>query len=554
MFTQTRADNSGGNLVVISSGRVAVIFLLLTLIAPLTLAGDPTFKRVVKHLETHYRAKKTRIPFLGLAGLAVRIIRPAGLKSFKLAVFEDQDFSAMRNDPQFDVLMRGAMRKQWQPMVSIHSRRSNERVFLYSKPSGKDIEVLIVAVESNEAVALQAKMSINSLVKWMNKHGSGDGEMASGVFGKIWNRKRDREETSDEESSAARNQSEDKASLPEASVQPEAMAESSVNESENNTAEAERKTEGKSVNGSAESAVSTVRESEPKIEADLKVETRLVNLNTKVLNSSGRAIVDLGREDFTIYEDGVKQELSHFASVTAPIDLTLLLDFSGSTDKKRKVMKKAAENFIDSLGANDRVTVAAFTRRYHAPLVFSGDKKQLKKAIGKLDPAGSGTAFYDAVWKAMDQFQQVATGRRAMVVLTDGVDNTIGEPHEYSTKHDFAELLERIGESDLTIYPMYLDTEYEMVVEKRREKAETYTTAKKQLTQMAEQSGGQMFRVNHIDDLNGVYQRVAEELRTLYSLAYASTNDRSGRHWRKVSVSVARAEAMARTRSGYFAK
>lgn len=542
MFTQIRAESRHR-----WTRRIVVTMLLLMLSAPLTLAGDPTFKRVVKHLETHYRAKKTRIPFLGLAGLAVRIIRPAGLKSFKLAVFENQDFSSMRNDPQFDALMRGAMEKQWQPMVSVHSRRGGERVFLYTKPGKKDIEVLIVAIESDEAVALQAKMSVNTLVKWMNKRDGGNGEMMSGVFGKVWNRNRDREEVTSGDEQASDTKTAEEASVPNI-----AGTESAANESVPDSA---LKTEdGSSERDAGSNPAGSVRATEPKIEADVRVETRLVNLNTRVLSASGKAIVDLNREDFTIYEDGVKQELSHFAAVTAPIDLTLLLDFSGSTDKKRKIIKKAAENFIDSLGPNDRVTIAAFTRRYHSPLIFGSDKKLLKKAVGKLDPPGSGTAFYDSMWKALDQFRQVSTGRRAIVVLTDGIDNALSDPGTFRTKHNFDELRARLGEEDVTIYPMYLDTEYEMVVRKQDYSAETYAAAKDQLAEMAAVTGGKVFTVDRIEDLNGVYQRVAEELRTLYSLAYASGNNDPAKRWRKVSVKVSRPEMIVRTRSGYFAK
>src|SRR5262249_24590760 len=86
-------------------------------------------------------------------------------------------------------------------------------------------------------------------------------------------------------------------------------------------------------------------------EDTFRIETGLVNLNVKAVNKAGQPITNLKQEDFPIFEDGVKQEVSHFKPVNAPVNVVILLDLSGSTQKKRKAMREAAEKFVDALPA-----------------------------------------------------------------------------------------------------------------------------------------------------------------------------------------------------------
>ena len=97
----------------------------------------------------------------------------------------------------------------------------------------------------------------------------------------------------------------------------------------------------------------------------LKIDTRLINLNVKVLDASGKAVSQLKPEDFVITEDGQPQEIAYFQPVTAPVSLVLLLALSGSTEKKRKLMMKAAQRFLETLIPEDTVAVAAFTDQYY---------------------------------------------------------------------------------------------------------------------------------------------------------------------------------------------
>ncbi|HYE74769.1 MAG TPA: VWA domain-containing protein, partial [Blastocatellia bacterium] len=493
--------------------------------------------------------KRTRIPFLGLAGFIVKIVRPAGVKGFKLAVFEDQNFSGAADDKTFESVMNRALGDKWQPMIRSYSRRTGERTYIFSKPNGKDMELMIATLESNEAVVLQVKVNPDTLAKWLEKPGQ---------MGGIFNARKHRDDVPPDDSiraeilkSIGQDDSDDSPTLSGTEISADVANASSAPESENKRPEL-------ALPAGAQLPVEEVAKAEapntPEINADVRINTRLINLNTKVVDATGKTVLDLKPEDFEIYEDNIKQEISHFAPVTAPISLVLLLDLSGSMKSKEKEIKRAAKKFVQSLNPSDRVAVATFTRSFKIVSDFTSDRKLLEKRIDKIKNHEGGTAFYDSMWTALDFLNREQQSRKAIVVLTDGVDSSLESPKSYPPKHPFNELMFRMTEEDVTVYPMYMNTEYEMVVKKRREKASSHATAREQLNVVAEQTGGLMFRVDHEKDLEGVYQRVAAELRTLYSLAYSSNNEDSKKQWRKVRVKAKREGLSARTKQGYYAR
>jgi Ca-activated chloride channel family protein len=288
----------------------------------------------------------------------------------------------------------------------------------------------------------------------------------------------------------------------------------------------------------------------------IKLEARLVNLNVKVVDSMGRPLPNLKKEEFILLEDSSPQDVSYFEPVTAPLNVVLLLDLSGSTDSKMKVIKKAAKKFVDSLNKDDRVAVAAFTRRFFVISNFTSNHEEVKDRIGKIKNRHSGTAYYDAMWATLDMLDEVKQARKAIVVMTDGVDNSIDHPDDsdFNPKHGFDELIARIQEADASIYPIFLDTEYEVVGRNGRNGHDAYVTARKQLQEVADQTGTEMFKADRAEDLENVYKLVAAELHSLYSIGYAPKELRKDGQWRKVSVKVNREGARARTRRGYFAK
>ncbi|HMY73539.1 MAG TPA: VWA domain-containing protein, partial [Blastocatellia bacterium] len=295
-------------------------------------------------------------------------------------------------------------------------------------------------------------------------------------------------------------------------------------------------------------------------EDTLSIETRLVNLNVKALDKAGQPITNLKPEDFNIYEDGIKQEVSHFKPVNAPVSLILLLDLSGSTQKKRKAMIEAAHRFIDTLPAGDKISVVAFTRTYRPLTGFTADKPTLKAAVNQIAKIGGGTAFYDAAWKSLDQLQKLGEARKAIVVLTDGEDESLISNRE--TTHTFDELLGRASEEDVTIYPIYFSPQQHamntvgalfgngsLLGGNDRGKQ-----ARKQLEQLAEQTGGEIFSAQREEDLESAYKLVANELHTLYSLAYSPDKPKHDGQFRKINIKLTREGSVAKTRRGYYDK
>lgn len=289
----------------------------------------------------------------------------------------------------------------------------------------------------------------------------------------------------------------------------------------------------------------------PVDEGTIKLNARWVNLNVSVTDPQGKKVTQLRREDFVILEDGVKQEIVHFAPVDAPVNLVLLLDLSGSIGSQLKAMKKAANRFIDSLKENDRTAVAIFTSRFKLVSGFTSDRKRLKECVEQVKHPGGGTSLYDAEWSTFDLLGELKDARKAIVVLTDGVDSSFLPEEEEGSKHTFDELLMRAVEEDTTIYPIYFDTEPELG---RYYSKAAYAEARKQLRSLAEQTGGAYFSAARIEDLDGVYQQVAAELHALYSIAYAATDTRKDGRFRAIRLRVNIEGIKSRTKRGYFAR
>lgn len=130
-------------------------------------AGDHEFDSIVKHLKVRYKAKRKSIPFLGLARFAVKIVRPAGVKSFNVTMFENVDNSGDLTGRELNAAMRNALSAEWQPLVSVRSR-DGEQTYVYARGAGNDIKLLIVNISRDEAVVARVKVNPDTLVKFMN--------------------------------------------------------------------------------------------------------------------------------------------------------------------------------------------------------------------------------------------------------------------------------------------------------------------------------------------------------------------------------------------------
>lgn len=281
----------------------------------------------------------------------------------------------------------------------------------------------------------------------------------------------------------------------------------------------------------------------------------LVNLNVSVTNRSGAALANLKKEDFEVAENSVPQKIEFFQPTTAPFNLVLALDLSGSIKDKLDVVKSAALRFVDVLSPQDKVAVVTFTDEIRVVSQLTSDREELKRRIKAVDRSQGGTAFYEALWFALlDTLRGTRGQRNAIVVMTDGVDSSLDRYNPMQSRVSFSQLARRLEESDVTVFPIYLDTEYEEVFERGNSSSEAYAIARDQLERIGELTGGQTFKAEKVGDLSGVYKQVAAAIRTVYSVGYYPTNPERDGTFRRVRVGVNRADAAVRTRKGYYAK
>ncbi len=287
----------------------------------------------------------------------------------------------------------------------------------------------------------------------------------------------------------------------------------------------------------------------------LRIESQLVTLNAAVSRRGGEPLVNLRKEDFSLYEDGTAQEVVHFQSVNTPFNLVLLIDLSGSIRDKIDLVKRAAQRFVQATRPEDKVAIVTFTGSTRVACPLTNDRNLLRDRIRAIRKPDGGTNFYDAVMTTINTVLADVRGERnAIVIMSDGVDNSLPGSPGNGSEATYDEMLDRVQEADTIVFPIYLDTEEQAVEEYGSKAVRGYAIARKQLTELAEATGGVLLKANEIEDLEGRYEQVAAELRTIYSLGYYPTNTQRDGTFRKIRVRVNRDDAQVRARRGYFAK
>jgi VWFA-related protein len=292
----------------------------------------------------------------------------------------------------------------------------------------------------------------------------------------------------------------------------------------------------------------------------LRVDTNLVSLNVSVYGTKLRTeVAKLVQKDFTIAEDGKPQEISFFATTEVPFDLVLLLDLSGSTADKRDLIRKSTKRFIEAARPSDRIAIVAFADDAWIVCPLTADRTKLLDGASQIS-GGGGSRVWDALAFTLDNIFESATSprRRAVVFMTDGVDNAlggfgIGAGSVSGSKISFADLLESVRKHDALVVPIYLDTEDRNSYfgdSGRR----TYANARNTLAMLAFESGGLYYGARKVEDLNGVYEQVIEDLSKVYSIGYRSTNEKRDGSWRDVSIEIrGHPDLKTRARPGYYA-
>jgi VWFA-related protein len=318
----------------------------------------------------------------------------------------------------------------------------------------------------------------------------------------------------------------------------------------------------------------------------VRTDVSLVQLNVGVVDPQGRAITSLSRNDFTVYEDGVKQPILHFEPTHAPFSLVLLLDMSGSTVNFRPQLKQAAWRFLDALAPEDRVAVIQFNAKIKNLAGFSTDRKKSAYAIEIADGAGN-TKLYDALKYALSELakEDKEKRRKAIVVLTDGLDTDLRNSDRALVRNAQTDaeaiaaidakasnalnaVLTAADRQGVTIYPLALpsgDPKRLPSIAAAAGATSTlppdpiimgiYTAARTRLQNLADRTGGRLNEIKRLDQMARLYAEVAADLRSLYTVAYQPKNGRApDGKWHEIRVEVAQPALIARTRPGYYAR
>jgi len=269
----------------------------------------------------------------------------------------------------------------------------------------------------------------------------------------------------------------------------------------------------------------------------------VINLNVSVTDARGRYITDLTKNDFAVFEDGVRQELSIFNHEDIPISLVLMIDTSASMDEKLPTARAAAIRFVGTLRPQDNAQVMQFNDRTTILQDFVADHGALDSAIGRTEAAGP-TALHNALYVALKELEKQKTQalrRRAIVLLSDGEDTA-------SLVSD-DQVLDLARKTEINIYAISLRPR-----RMQDRNAVKFSQAAHLLTALTQDTGGQVHFPNSLSELDAVYDRIAEELRTQYSLGYVSNNGRRDGKWRRIVVRIpAREDIQVRHKLGYFA-
>lgn len=283
----------------------------------------------------------------------------------------------------------------------------------------------------------------------------------------------------------------------------------------------------------------------PPAQGQFRTGVDLVSLNVTVTDGPTRYVTDLNPEDFNVFEDGVKQEVTFFNKTNLPIALALLLDTSASMEAKLPTAQEAAIGFAKRLRTQDLAEIIDFDSRVVVLAPFTNGSGELEQAIHKTSAGGS-TSLYNAVYIALKDLKKVIAKnteeirRQAIVVLSDGEDTSSLLP--------FEEVLDLAKRSETAIYAIGLRS-----TDGPGTSTKGFKEAEFVLRQFAQETGGRSYFPSQISELAGIYNQISEELSSQYTVGYQSRNGRRDGSWRRVVVRVNRPNTTARTKLGYFA-
>jgi Ca-activated chloride channel family protein len=279
----------------------------------------------------------------------------------------------------------------------------------------------------------------------------------------------------------------------------------------------------------------------------IKLDTDLVQLDVKVVDQNNIAVMNLNKEDFSVYEDKVKQTINNVSREEVPISMGLVIDTSGSMKSKLQTVSDAAVSLIKQMRLDDEAFLARFNTESELAQDFTDDRRELEDAIGELYTSG-GTSLLDSIIATADYAHSKGKQRRkALVIFSDGLEKNSSVKEK--------EVLEAIKENEVQVYLVgFIDEEME---EKGLFGKSPARKAKDLLSRIADDSGGYAYFPKEISEIPAIAAQIAKDMRTQYVVSYYPANENRDGAFRTIQVSVnsqGGRKLFARTRRGYYAR
>ena len=271
------------------------------------------------------------------------------------------------------------------------------------------------------------------------------------------------------------------------------------------------------------------------------VDVNLVNVLFSVFDKKTKSFVTaFGKDDFSIYEDGRRQEITNFTRETdLPLTLALLVDTSSSVAPKLNFEQDAAISFIHNMMKEvDRAMLVEFNSSVNLLQDFTNDPNKLANQIRKLR-AGGNSSLFDAIDVVCDQKMIRETGRKAMVILSDGEDSGSSE--------NYKRAVEMALRAECTIFSISINHGGFFGTSDDTRKGD------KVLRNLARETGGKVFFPFKVEELEDAFRQINTELRSQYSIGYVSNNPRTDGRFRKLEIKVNEKNTTVNHRKGYYA-
>ena len=295
-------------------------------------------------------------------------------------------------------------------------------------------------------------------------------------------------------------------------------------------------------------------------EGTIKVDSSIVTIPVSVYDKNGLYIPNITQDEIKVFEDGKEQEIAYFGVSEKPFTVALLIDTSPSTEYRIEEIRAAAKAFVALLKPQDKVLVMEFDGDPQVLTKPTTNRHKIYRGIDKAD-FGGGTALYDAVGEVINKSLRKITGRKAVVLFTDGVD-TVSHKYNYDSTLDDAE------EADTIVFPIYYNTFYQNrrggIFTSRNPQTggrlmrqgtseQEYALGKKYLDELAAYTGGRIFEPEKtVGGLMRAFENLAEELRRQYNLAYYPSKEGKLGQRKKIKVRVYRPRLVVRARDSYI--